>query len=548
MSKFLIILIGLNFLISCLQNSEQISSENESVKKPNILLVMADDMGWTDLGCYGSGISTPNLDKLARSGFQFSDFHTSVSCSPTRSMLLTGTDNHLAGLGNMGELLTPNQEGKPGYEGYLNERVVTLAEVLKSAGYNTYMAGKWHLGHDLNNIPGARGFDRSMSLLFGGASHYGERDGLIEAQDPAEYSMDGEKIEELPSDFFSSRSYTDFLIDAIRKNKDDGNPFLAYLSFTAPHDPMHVPEPWLSKYKGQFDDGYENLRERRIKSAKELNLIPENAKTPRLHPAIKRWHSYSAEERAFESRKMEVYAGMIDNLDYHVGRMFNFLKDIGEYDNTIIIFLSDNGPNPWYNTEYPGNADGVYLSQFDNSTGNIGNPSSHIAYGIGWAAACAGPLDYFKMTVGEGGIRTSLIMAGPNILPGKINKNFAYVMDLMPTILDIAQVEHPSEFNGHDVLSMKGRSLKSLLSGESENAYGPEEYMGGEMLGGKWIRKGSYKATWVPKPYGPDEWKLYDVAVDPGETNDLSVQYPEMLSELKEVWGQKSKEVGVVPG
>ena len=541
------ILIGLIILISCQQNSDRSTLVNKSAKKPNILLVVADDMGWTDLGCYGSMISTPNLDKLAQRGFQFADFHTSVSCSPTRSMLLTGTDNHLAGLGNMGELLTPNQLGKPGYEGHLNDQVVTLEEVLLGADYHTYMAGKWHLGHDLDNIPGARGFERSMSLLFGGASHYSDQAGLIAAENPVEYSLDREMMQELPSDFYSSRSYTDFLIEAIRKNKGDGKPFLAYLAFTAPHDPLHVPEPWMSKYKGKYDDGYEMLRERRIEGAKEKNLIPENAQAPRLHPAIKPWESLTNEERALESRKMEIYAGMIDNLDYHFGRMINFLKDIGEYDNTIIIFLSDNGPNPWQNTEYPGNSDGIYLSQFDNSVSNIGNPSSHMAYGIGWASACAGPLDYFKMTVGEGGIRTPLIIAGPNILPGKVSNSFAYVMDLMPTILNMVEVEHPSEFNGNEVLPMKGRSLKKLLSGESETAYGPEDYMGGEMLGGKWIRKANYKATWVPKPYGPDEWKLYNVAVDPGETTDLSLQQPVLLNELKEVWKQKAKEVGVVP-
>ena len=535
-------------LIACQHRSDLSESASEETKKPNILLVVADDMGWTDLGCYGSKINTPNLDRLAQQGIQFTDFHTSVSCSPTRSMLLTGTDNHLAGLGNMGELLTPNQKGKPGYEGHLNNRVVTLAEVLKSAEYHTYMAGKWHLGHDLDNIPGARGFDKSMSLLFGGASHYSDRSGIIPIENPAEYSLDRQKLNELPDDFYSSRSYTDFLIEAIRSNKDDGKPFLAYLAFTAPHDPLQVPEPWMSKYKGKFDDGYERLRKERIDNVKARGLIPDNAETPRMHPATKPWDSYSAEEHAFESKKMEVYAGMVDNMDYHFGRMVNFLKDIGEYDNTIIIFISDNGPNPWYNEQYPGNADGVYLSRFDNRIENIGNPSSHIAYGIGWASASAGPLDYFKMTVGEGGIRTPLIMAGPNIQPGKVNHNFGYVMDLMPTILDLVNVEHPREFNGNEVLSMKGRSLKSMLSDKSEAAYGPDEYIGGEMLGGKWIRKGEFKATWVPKPYGPDEWKLYNITIDPGETSDLSDQHPELLQELKNVWQKRAQEVGVVPG
>lgn len=514
--------------------------------RTNILLIVADDMGWTDLGCFGSEISTPNIDKIARHGIRFTDFHTSVSCSPTRSMLLSGTDNHLAGLGNMKELLTPEQKGKPGYEGHLTKQVASLPEVLKDGGYHTYMAGKWHLGNELGTIPGARGFERSFSLLFGGASHYSDRTGLQESTNPAEYSLDKQKINELPKDFYSSKNYTDFVIDAIRENKDDDQPFFAYLAFTAPHDPLHVPEPWLSMYKGKYDIGYEELRKSRIEKTKKLNLTPAGANVPRLHPDIKPWNSLTKEERAFESKKMEVYAGMVANLDYHVGRLINFLMDIGEFENTVIIFLSDNGPNPWYSTEYPGNADGVFLSQFDNRIENIGNPTSHISYAIGWASACAGPHDYFKMTVGEGGIRSPLIIAGPGIQENKINASFAYVTDLMPTILELTEVEHPDKYNGIDLHPMTGRAMKDILSGRTDFTYAPDEYIGGEMLNGKWMRKGDFKAVFVTKPYGPNEWKLYDLATDPGETRDLSEEMPDLLKELINEWDNYVKDVGVV--
>jgi arylsulfatase len=546
MKKQLCFSVLLLFMLSCQQVTETAGDTGNDLKSPNILLVMVDDMGWSDIGPYGGEISTPNLDKLARQGIIFTDFHASISCSPTRSMLLSGTDNHLTGLGNMGELLAPNQVGKPGYEGHLNNNVVSLAEVLKDAGYHTFMAGKWHLGHDLDNIPGARGFEKSLSLLFGGGSHFSDMAGIMESENPVEYSMNEKKIKELPADFYSSRSYTDFLIDAIRGRESRDKPFFAYLAFTAPHDPLHVPEPWMSRYRGVYDEGYERLRENRVRSVKELNLLPAEAKVPDFHPSVPDWDSYSERDQAFEARKMEVYAGMIDNIDYHLGRMLGFLEDINELENTIVLFLSDNGSNPWSNEQYPGNEDGIYLSQFDNRIENLGNPTSHMAYGIGWASASSGPLDYFKMAVGEGGIRVPLIISGPKLPQGEIHRNFAYVTDLMPTILELAGVEHPKTYKGNDVLPMEGRSLVKVLSGAIESAYAPHEYIGGEMGNGKWMRKGDYKAEWVVPPYGPNEWRLYDVLNDPGETTDLSATYPEILEDLIAAWDTYAERVGVV--
>jgi len=320
-------------------------------KRPNILLVVADDMGWTDLGAFGSEIETPSLDRLAKEGMMFTDFHVSVSCSPTRSMLVSGNDNHVAGLGNMGELLTDNQVGKPGYEGHLNDRVVSLAEVLRKGGYHTYLSGKWHLGHESGTLPFDRGFERSFSMLVGGASHWADMYGLLPADDPAKYSKDGKHLKSLTTDFYSSRSYADFLMEAIRRNRGDGKPFLAYLAFTAPHDPVHVPEPWLSKYRGRYDDGYEVLKANRWKAAKKIGVVPEGAELAARHPNIKAWDKLSKDEREIEARGMEVYAGMLEAMDYHYGRVVDFLKDIGEFDNTVIIFLSDNGANPWYSSE-----------------------------------------------------------------------------------------------------------------------------------------------------------------------------------------------------
>lgn len=543
--KYLFYISILGFIFaSCTTEQTKNSGSVQPTKQPNILLVVVDDMGWTDTQPFGGEISTPTIDKLAKNGMLFTDFHTSVSCSPTRSMLLSGTDNHLAGLGNMGELLAPNQVGKPGYEGHLNDNVVSLAEVLKDAGYHTYMGGKWHLGHDMSNIPGARGFEKTLSLLNGGASHFDDMAGLTAAEH-VEYTMNGKKIKELPKDFYSTRSFTDFLMKSIREQKDD-KPFFAYLAYSAPHDPLHVPEPWMSKYRGVYDDGFEKLRENRVNNVKKLGLVPNEAKVPAMNHLVKSWDSFSKKEKAVQSRNMEVYAGMVENVDYHMGRMLNFLSDIDELDNTIILFLSDNGSNPWDNSQYPGNGDGVYLSQFDNRLDNVGNPTSHTAYGIGWASAGSGPFDYFKMTVGEGGVRTPLIISGPNVSKGETHKNFVYVTDIMPTLLEMTGVEHPDTYNGKQVLPMKGKSFSKVLSGENESLYNGSEYVAAEMQNGKWIRKGNIKAQFVPKPYGSNEWKLYDLSVDPGETTDISNSKPELLKELIAEWEKYSEEVGVV--
>ncbi|MHC4081270.1 MAG: arylsulfatase [Planctomycetota bacterium] len=520
----------------------------DNASRPNILLVVADDLGWTDIGSYGGEIDTPNLDALAQQGMRFTDFHVSVSCSPTRSMLLSGNDNHVAGLGNMGELLAKNQVGQPGYEGHLNDRVATFAEVLREAGYHTYMSGKWHLGHEKGSLPFDRGFERSFSMLFGGASHWADMLGILPMDDPAKYTRDGKFLENLPADFYSSRSYADFLMESIRENQSDSRPFLAYLAFTAVHDPVQVPEPWLSKYRGKYDDGYEALKATRWKAAKKVGVVPQSAELADRHPMIKSWDELSAEERAVEARGMEVYAGMLDAMDYHFGRVLDFLKDIGEYDSTVIIFLSDNGANPWYSDDYPDADKSEFRDQFDYGLENIGNPGSNHSYGIGFASGSSGPLDKFKMTVGEGGIRVPLLISGPGIKSDRQSNAFAYVWDIMPTILEIAGVEYPADYRGRKIEALRGRSMLGLLDGTKEVIYGEEEFVGGEMGNGKWMRQGDFKAVMVPKPYGTGVWKLFNVVEDPGEAEDLSNAMPEKLESLKAAWDQYAADVGVILG
>jgi arylsulfatase len=308
-----------------------------------------------------------------------------------------------------------------------------------------------------------------------------------------------------------------------------------------------VPEPWLSAYRGQYDDGYDALKVERAAAVKQLGMVPEDAALPSRHPMQRAWDSLNAEEQALAARGMEVYAGMVENLDYHLGRMVSFLADIGESDNTVIIFFSDNGPNPWFSEDYPGNLGSPWLESFDNSIDNIGHPNSDYSYGIGWASAGAGPFDRFKMTVAEGGIRSPLIVAGPGVDGGRIATAFSYVTDIMPTILEMAGVEHPAEFQGRAVEPMMGRSLAGVLAGTSTEVYGTDELIAGEMMDGKWIRQGDYKAVAVARPYGEGTWHLYNLAEDPGETRDLSAEMPDLFKDLQAGWDRYAEEVGVVP-
>jgi len=307
-----------------------------------------------------------------------------------------------------------------------------------------------------------------------------------------------------------------------------------------------IETPNIDALAKKCDDGYEALKEARWKAAKKIGLVPQRAELAAPHPMIKSWDNLSADERALEARGMEVYAGMLEAMDYHYGRVVDFLKDIGEFDNTVIIFLSDNGANPWYSEEYPGAKEKAFTSKFDNSLENIGHPGSNHAYGIGFASGSGGPLDKFKMTVGEGGIRSPLLISGPGVKGGRRSSAFVYVTDIMPTVLDLAGTEFPAEFEGRMTEPMRGRSMVGLLDGTKKAIYGEKEFVGGEMGGGKWMRQGDFKAVMVPALYGTGKWRLHDVVKDPGEAKDLSASMPDKLKTLQAAWDRYAKDVGVI--
>ena len=524
-------------------------TEPASERRPNILVIVADDLGYTDLGIYGGEIGTPNLDTLAREGVMFTDFYAASTCSPTRAMLLSGTDNHLAGLGTMTGDHVGDQLGAPGYETYLNFRVATLAELLQDAGYHTYLSGKWHLGVEDHVAPAARGFERSFALLNGGGGHFSDM-GMFSADSPAQYRDDGRPVA-LPDDFYSTRAYAERMIEYIDAHHGDGKPFFGYLAFTAPHWPLQAPDTSIARFRGRYDDGYEALHAARLMKMKQLGLIAEDIEPHPGLPNEPAWDALTDEQRRVEARKMEIYAAMVHDLDTYVGRVLDHLKTIGEYENTFIFFMSDNGAEGHRLQSTWPNLRNWIAECCDNRYDNMGRGNSYIDYGPNWARAGIGPFRMYKGFVNEGGIRVpALVRFGGRIPYGEVHRGLVTVKDVMPTLLELAGATHPAEtggvYKGRTVLPMQGRSMWPMLAGEASGVHGAEPVMGWELFGRRAIRKGPWKLVWTTAPYGPSDWQLYNLADDPGEIRDLLLAYPERKQALLELWDAYVAENGVI--
>jgi len=515
-------------------------------KRPNILLIVADDMGYTDIGSFGGEIATPTLDTLANEGLQLTGFHVLPTCSPSRSVLLSGVDNHRAGLGTMGEMTTPEMAGIPGYEGHLNFDVAALPEVLKAEGYHTYMVGKWHLGHDAETVPHARGFEESFILVPGGGSHWNDRK-PVSPPETMIYQRNGQPVDSLPEDFYSTKNYTDNVLQWMRKNQGDGKPFFAYLAYTAPHDPLHAPKEYIDKYKGKYDGGWDALREERFQALKDLGIINQDVKPfPRLD-SVEAWNEMSPQKQKEAARDMEVYAAMIDYLDEQIKRVFDYLKETGEYDNTMIVFISDNGANGHPPTAYPGQTE-EYLNSFDNSLENRGLPNSYIDPGPGWSQASMAPSRLFKAFTSEGGIKAPLLVKLPGEMAnaGTMNHSFLHIRDIMPTILDVADVSHREQIDGRQVIPMQGRSVLGVFKGEATTPYPEASQVGYELFGMKAYFNGDWKVLWMPQPFGKGDWELFNIKEDPAELRDLSAENPQKLEELVGQWERYKEENGVL--
>jgi arylsulfatase A-like enzyme/glyoxylase-like metal-dependent hydrolase (beta-lactamase superfamily II) len=585
-------------------------------ERPNIVMIVADDMGYSDMGAYGGVIETPNLDSLTTEGIQFTNFHAGSICSPSRSMFTTGVDNHRAGMGAMIEQMSANQQGHPGYEGYLNDRVVTVATVLKDAGYHTYMVGKWHLGGaegpEAGRLPGERGFERNFALLNGAGDYYSNRgttnleqcvhyvfddqpmDDLNGIDETLDIALDGAPdldleevpyyiceeeasgtrvlatITDMPDDVNSGNFYsTEFLnyqmIDFIEEDRSDGKPFFAFISYSTPHWPLQVPREYIDKYleAGTFDQGWDVMREERFNQMQELGIISADLKFEDIpkwpeeeNGGARVWDEVAPEEQQTEIVKMAAYAGTIDYMDEQIGQFIQYLKDVGEYDNTIIVFFADNGGDAHDRDNLP-----RYQPWFDdikvnNQDDNIGNPDSFVTLDAGWTQVNMTPFWGGKASQAEGGVRAAFIVHFPKkIAPARSNAFFS-VLDLAPTFLDYANTEHPGmNYDGQFIFPMDGKSLRPILEGWQSDIYRDNEHTCFEVTGK--VDKSCYLGDWkilkAPPPWGEknaeeadDEWRLYNLAVDPGETNNLAKTETDKLDELVAIYEEFEKDVGFV--
>ena len=511
--------------------------------KPNIVIMVADDWGFTDLGAFGGEIATPNLDALAHRGVRFSNFHTAASCSPTRSMLLTGVESHRAGIGNLRESTPRSHFSSPAYQGSLSQRVVTVSSLLKDNGYRTYITGKWNVGSEPHNLPPQRGFDRSIVQGDTGSDNWDPQQRYLPHTDKVYWYEDG-RTAVLPAKFYSSEYFVDRMIGYLDQDKGSAKPFLAYVGFQANHVPLQAPAEFIAKYKGRYNQGWTALREARRDNAARLGLVPHNTPLATL-PTTLVWTAQDAPAQQYQARRMEVYAAMAEAMDHHVGRLVSHLKATGQFDNTVFLFLSDNGAEGsdydlaqlWLKTQYSQDID------------RLGGPGAYSIQGPSWASASASPLNGFKFFAGEGGIRAPMFMAGPGIQNTQgIYAGLTHVTDIAPTLLDMAGIARPSQnYKGQPIEAMAGHSLLPALHGQNAPLRQADEILGYELSGNAALFKGAFKLVKNLAPLGDGQWRLYDVVADPGETLDLQKQWPAEFATMQKDYQIWADAHGVLP-
>lgn len=519
------------------------AAETEADVPPNVLIIVVDDLGFSDLGVLGGEIATPNLDALASDGLLLTNFFVGGTCSPTRSMLLSGVDHHLVGLGTMREHIQTNQVGLPGYEGYLNDRAITISQRLKPAGYRTYVTGKWHLGMSEETSPAARGFDKSFVLLNGGAGHF-DQTGLHARVDPAPYREDGLSVD-LGEDFtYSSDFYTNKLIGYLEADKDKGTPFFAYLAYTAPHWPLQAPPEDIAKYQGRYDAGWQAIQAERFEKQKAMGLVSESAILPEIVTDWPAWETLDPETRAYEAKRMEVFAAMVDRTDQQIGVLIDYLKTSGQYDNTVIIFMSDNGSEGAALQDIEPFVS--WIPEFDPSLDALGTAESYAFLEERWAQVGDTPFALFKGMASDGGshVPAFITYGGFDRQAGRYD-GILSVLDIAPTLLDLADLEE-EQIDG--VYPLQGRSLVPLLNAEVETVRGDRVGIGYELFNKRYYRRGDWKVVHQHAPWGPDDWQLFNMASDPGETNDVSADYPELTAELIAAWQAHAEKNGIVLG
>ncbi|QFU77903.1 arylsulfatase [Halioglobus maricola] len=531
------------------QNVEQsVENSSEPASRPNIVFILADDLGFTDIAPYGSEVNTPTLTALAEQGVRFSNYHTAANCAPARAMLLTGVDNHLAGVPNIPEMLAPEQRAHAHYQGVLGDNVVTVATLLEDSGYHTYMAGKWHLGSSPEKLPSKRGFQRTVAMMDSGADNWEQRP-YLPLYDEANWFADGERYT-LPDDFYSSRFLIDKTIEFIDSNINDGQPFFAYVPFMAVHMPVQAPQEFIDRYMGVYDAGWDVLRQQRMQRAIELGLVPADIAMTHMSTTGD-WDALEEERKRYEAKRMAVYGAMIEAMDFHIGRLVAYLKSSGQFENTIFVFTSDNG------SEGSGPADpqafparlGPARMGYHTDYERLGLKGSYNTISPSFASAAASPLSFYKFYTGEGGMRVPLIIAGEP-LPRKqvLSQALAWATDITPTILSLAGVEPPgTRYAGKPVLPMIGRDLSPLLEGDVERVYGENDAIGYELTGHAALFQGDYKLVVNQPPLGDGQWRLFNIAVDPGEVVDLAADEPVVFQRMLSRYQRYARDNGVLP-
>ncbi len=524
---------ALSFTLFTILGAPTLVSAQQS-DRSNIVLILADDLGYTDISPFGSEINTPNIARLAAEGVSFTNYHTAGSCAPARAMLLTGVDSHRNGVPNIPEALPAEQRAYEHYQGVLNDKVVTLANVLQAGGYHTYMTGKWHLGHTPELLPSARGFDRTIAMADTGADNWEQRT-YLPIYDRAHWYADGAE-HTLPDDFYSSKYFIDKTIEFIASNAEDDQPFFAYIPFQAVHMPVQAPREFSDKYAGLYDDGWTVMREKRRLAAERAGVIPVGTEAV-VTPGTLVWDSLTEEQKRHHARRMEVYAGMVDAMDMHIGRLMDYLESIGEYDNTVFVFTSDNGaegsniirPNggsalaPWFD-----------IVGYNSDYETLGERGSWNAIGPSNATIAASPLTYYKFHANEGGLRVPLVISGPGIArQGDMTDEFTFVTDLAPTILSLVGVDdHDGNWLGREVEPIVGSNFSEFLTGDSLLVHDVSDPIGYELGGNSALFKGDYKIVINRTGQSETAWHLFNIKADPGETRDLAKEQPALLAEM----------------
>ncbi|TXK49357.1 arylsulfatase [Pontibacter qinzhouensis] len=510
-----------------LANSVADTTAQKRNEKPNIVLIMVDDMGYSDLGSYGSEISTPNLDKLASEGTRFREFYNNSICAPTRASLLTGQYQHKAGVGYFDVNL-----GLPAYQGYLNRESLTLAEVLQANGYSTLMAGKWHVGKDSLAWPNQRGFEQFYGFI-PGASNYFDI-GEYGTAPPVVLVKNNQKEHLKPGEYLTN-TITDNALAFLEQQNKHKKPFFLYLAYNAPHWPLQALPEDIAKYKGRYNIGWDSLREERLSRQAALGLLPPNQTIAARDPEVPLWENLNYDTKQLWQAKMEVYAAMVDRVDQNVGRVLHKLKDLGKAENTLIVFISDNG------------AQGGYVNPLrrgsSRNSGPIGTPGSYDYQEQSWAYVSNTPLRQYKNNMHEGGFRTPFIAWFPGkIKPGSLVKGTGHLIDLAPTFYELAGAKYPATYKGATAHPLAGKSLLPVLYGRAEEVNRGEPIFW-ERAGNRAAREGQWK---IVSDYPGYTWELYNLDNDLGETRDLASQHPDIVNSLAAKYFKWAERTGVV--